>query len=82
MAEDEQPHQEEYTGAPTTMDPLYNGAAVFSELYLPKIAAVFSMIGSAIVLLEVIKDIRSKKGASMVSRILLSMCVGDILFSL
>jgi len=40
------------------------------------------MIGSAIVLLEVIKDIRSKKGASMVSRILLSMCVGDILFSL
>jgi hypothetical protein len=52
----------------------------FAEFYLPKIAASLSMIGSMIVLGEVLHDIRSQKG-SIVSRIMLSMCLGDILFS-
>ena len=86
---------------------------IFADYYLPKVAATFSIIGSTIVLIEVLQDhklawrrrsgssvagsngsttITSRQqrlrqshhggGASTISRILFSMSIGDILFSL
>ena len=94
---------------------------IVADYYLPKVAATFSMVGSSIVLLEVLHDhklawqrrTRTRRtsrtstsrtsngggsstqrrqqphqrhlhngGASTISRILVSMSIGDILFSL
>ena len=55
---------------------------VVTEFYLPKVAAMLSMMGSSIILGEVIQDMKSSRGASAISQILLSMSIGDILFSL
>ncbi|CAB9503178.1 expressed unknown protein [Seminavis robusta] len=60
----------------------------FTEYYLPKIAALFSMLGSGLIIAEVLQDGRQRgarsttfKAVGAVSRVLLSMSVGDILFS-
>jgi hypothetical protein len=56
-------------------------AKPFTELYLPKFSSGLSIIGSSIILAEVIMDVMSEKGASSISQILLSVSIGDILFS-
>ena len=58
------------------------GSVVFAEVYPPKVAAILSIIGSVLIIAEVVKDMRSSRGSTATSRILLSMSVGDILYSL
>ena len=55
----------------TPPDPLF---------YVPKIAAVLSMMGSYCIIREVCVDIRRHK-SSVINRVLLSMSIADILFS-
>lgn len=47
---------------------------------LPQIAAIISMIGSYIVIREVLVDHRQRRGKA-IPRILLEMCIADLLFS-
>ena len=57
------------------------GSVVFAEVYLPKVAAFLSIVGSVLIIAEVVKDMRSSRGSTATSRILLSMSVGDIIYS-
>jgi len=57
-------------------------AKPFAKFYLPKISGGLSIIGSSIILAEVWKDFRSERGACAKSRILFSLSVGDVLYSL
>jgi hypothetical protein len=62
------------------------------ELYLPKIAACFSIIGSSLILAELVQDWRQRlkrqlrhgqrRGLGAIARVLFSMSVGDLFFSL
>ena len=63
-----------------------------TEVYFPKIAAAFSILCSTVLILEIIKDIRRNRsgrrrgqvggGISVISKVLLSVSVGDVIFSL
>ena len=65
-------------------------AYVVTEFYLPKVAALLSMMGSCLIMGEVGQDIRQSKqqprrgdfGVSVVSRVLLCMSIGDLFSSL
>lgn len=53
-----------------------------NEIIIPKIAAFFSMVGSSIIIGEVIQDWKEKRNKlGAVARILLAMSIGDFLFS-
>jgi len=55
--------------------------ADFGVLYLPKISASLSILCSSLVIAEVLNDIRADKARST-TRILLSVSICDILYSL
>ena len=68
-------------------DYMSNSAAFdINEILLPKIAAFCSMVGSAIIIAEVLSDWkhnrRRGKGVGAVSRTLLFMSISDFIFSL
>jgi hypothetical protein len=54
---------------------------VITEFYMPKVAAALSMFASSVIICEVYQDFTADT-ATAVSRILLSMSIGDLLFSL
>lgn len=65
---------------------MYDVEVVVTEFYLPKIAAILSLVGSSLIMAEVGKDIKllKQQGAILgaVPRILLSMSIGDAFSSL
>lgn len=60
---------------------------IITEFYLPKVAAVLSMMGSSLIMAEVAQDSLAKHrqrsgGVSAVSRVLVCMSIGDMFSSL
>lgn len=64
----------------------YEGTVPFAEVYLPKISATLSIVGSALVLVEVLLDRNSgrcsMKVSDVTSRTLMCVSIGDIIFSM
>lgn len=58
------------------------GFDAWGEMYLPKFSAALSIIGSAFIMAEVVQDMRSNRGATATSRILFSMSLADVVYSL
>ena len=59
------------------------GLNAFAAVFLPKFAASLSTIGSFLIIAEIGMDLRASRGATTaISRILLSMSVGDVVYSL
>ena len=64
----------------SSVDEPYAGTVFVEDIYAPKVAAFLSILGSFVIIREITSDMREKK-ATALSRMLLSMSIGDLMFS-